>query len=43
MQRKKGAFFIVPMKTVVGKKHWEKNNSNKHFMKQKMAYKEVNF
>lgn len=22
---------------------WEKNNSNKHFMKQKMAYKEVNF
>lgn len=31
------------MENAVRKKNWEKNNSNKHFMKQKMAYKEVNF
>lgn len=39
----RGELPSVAAENVVRKKDWEKNNSNKHFMKQKMAYKEVNF
>lgn len=39
----RGELPSIVIENAAKNKNWEKNNSNKHFMKQKMAYKEVNF